>query len=88
MNYDVVGRMKFKDKGSFFAGLYNLIKSEIYFDANPVKLTVEVNPCEEFMLLNHETEHDFYSSIKSLMDLNLHFEANPNCLQISLTGGL
>tara|TARA_R110000822_G_scaffold20799_1_gene66380 strand:+ start:1706 stop:1972 length:267 start_codon:yes stop_codon:yes gene_type:complete len=87
MNYDVVGRMKFKCKERFFVGIYNLIRNEVYFDANAEELTVEINPCEELYILNHKKESDFYNSIKKLSDLNLHFDAHPNHLEITLTGG-
>lgn len=87
MNNDIVGRMKFKDKDGFFAGIYNLTRSEIYFDANAEELSIEINPCEELYVLNHKKESDFYNSIKKLSDLNLHFDAHPNHLEITLTGG-
>ena len=87
MNNDIVGKMKFKCKASFFAGVYNLIRNEIYFDANAEELIIEINPCEELYVLNHKKESDFYNSIKKLSDLNLHFDAHPNHLEITLTGG-
>ena len=87
MNYEAMGRMQYKSKESFFGGIYNLIRDEVYFDANAEELTVEINPSEELYVLNHKKESDFYNSIKKLSDLNLYFDANPNQLEITLTGG-
>ena len=88
MNNDIVGGMKFNCKESFFVGIYNLIRNEVWFDADAEELTVEINPCEELFVLNHKKESDFYSSIKRLSDLNIHFDAYPKLLEITLTGGL